>query len=404
MSLLKKEENYLKQQKNGYYGAIAISFMTMFFIGGSNMLLPAVKNSLLEHYEVNLYAIGVLSMLNSVIGGVVPFFIGGLSDRFGRKILILCGSITLCIYFAIAPQVTVFLAFCIITLISGVANKMVDTAGMSILFDVRDNPASLLPLSQIFFTIGSIITPFLVSVLIERNYEWKNAYFIFSVTTVIMLICVIITRFPKTLREKRGKKPIFPFCRQPTAGKHGAVLLLLTLCNAALYNVISTWADIYMKSVFGYSDGNATKVFSIIQIGGMIGATCIFFISRKIAAPYIIRICPLAGTIVLITAIAINSDKIFIACMMLIGFFVGTLYSIIVGYAGMLFAHNAGLVAGAMGAAASTGNALSSYLAGRMCVSLGIRSVFCIIIICGIFSAVFAQIIYIQYKSLMKTV
>lgn len=366
------------------------------------MLLPAVKNFLLGYYEVSLYDIGVLSMLNSVVGGVVPFFIGGISDRYGRKILIICGSITLCVYYAIAPHVPVFLAFSIITLISGVANKMVDTAGMSVLFDVRNNPASLLPLSQIFFTVGSMITPFFVSALIEGNFEWKNAYFIFSVTAMIMFVCVIFARFPKISREIRVKKSAFSFCRHPEAGKEGVVLLFLTLCNAAFYNVVSTWTDIYMKEVFGYSDSNATKVFIIIQIGGMIGAACIFVISRKITAPYIIRICPVAGTIVLIVSIVINSDKIFISGMMLIGLFVGTLYCVIVGYAGMLFANNAGLAAGAMGAAASTGMALSSYLAGRMCVSLGIRSVFYIVVICGIFSTVFAQIVYVQYKRLRR--
>lgn len=47
----------LKLQKKNSCIILLISLISMFFVGGSSMLLPANKSFLLEYYGVNLYAL-----------------------------------------------------------------------------------------------------------------------------------------------------------------------------------------------------------------------------------------------------------------------------------------------------------------------------------------------------------
>gem|GEM_PF-4116688 len=387
-----------------YRGAISVTFITMFFIGGGNIMLSATKESIMSHFSVGLFEIGVLFTIRGIVSGLVPIICGSLSDRFGRKAIILAGGLLYIAYYILVPRSSDFSSMYFLIVLFSVAYSFVDPAGMAILFDAMPNPTPAVPFIQVFFASGAVFAPLVASTVLQMGKPWQITYYFYAGLSLAMCLYIFFIKFPPTVgsKSKADAKSYFDFAIEPKPLREGLIIFAFAMCNSMLFNVITNWTDIYMKDVFNYPAAEAIKALSYIQIGGVLGAFFMSRVSRKLSATNIIRLWPAFSLCTLIIALLMPSSLMFIICIMLTSFTAGCMFSVVVGYSGMLFYKNSGASTGAVSSATAAGIAVSSLISGRLIGMLGVRSVFFVMCTFGIVSIILGQVIHLRHGKLIK--
>ena len=367
-------------------------------------MLSATKESIMSHFSVGLFEIGILFTIRGIVSGLVPIICGSLSDRFGRKAIILTGGLMYIAYYILVPHSTDFSSMYFLIVLFSVAYSFVDPAGMAILFDAMPNPTPAVPFIQVFFASGAVFAPLVASTVLQAGKSWHITYYFYAGLSLAMCLYIFFIKFPPTVgsKNKANAKSYFDFAIEPKPLREGLLIFAFAVCNSMLFNVITNWTDIYMKDVFNYPAAESIKVLSYIQMGGVLGAFFMSRVSKKLTATNIIRLWPAFSLCTLIIALFMPSSLMFIICIMLTSFTAGCMFSVVVGYSGMLFYKNSGASTGAVSSATAAGIAMSSLISGRLIGMLGVRSVFFVMCTFGILAITLGQLIHLRHGKLVK--
>jgi fucose permease len=204
--------------------------------------------------------------------------LGFLSDRFGRKAIIILGLglfAACCFAFVIGSSFTHFL---VLVTLSGLAIGIFKTAAIGLMGDVsRSNVehTRTMNMAEGFFAVGAIIGPAIVSYLLNQEVSWIYLYVIAGGFAVTLAVIAARTPYPATTsteQEKTSLSDTLAMLKDPYALGFSLAIALYVVAEAAIY----VWMPTYLLDYDGSVPMLATYALSVFfvcrALGRFVGA------------------------------------------------------------------------------------------------------------------------------------
>lgn len=200
-----------------------------------------------------------LIITSFVLGmGIGTFFVGPLSDTFGRKPVILCGAVAYCLAALVAwaaPSLETMLASRLLMGIGVAGPRIVSMAMMRDLYSGRQM-AKVVSFTMMVFTLVPAIAPAFGTVIIA-GFGWRSlflAFVLFSGTASLWLLLRQPETLPPEARRPLAIAPLWQALREVLS--HPVIRLAIavqTLAFGALFATLSSTQQIFDQT-YGRGD------------------------------------------------------------------------------------------------------------------------------------------------------
>lgn len=328
---------------------ILVSFFNNFYAGMMNLILIGLQISFMISLDRPATDTALLISLQSFGTLFTMYFAGSLSDKVGRKNLMIIGIGFYLVYIIGFLAFNNFNAMIVFSILAGIGSGLIDSPGKSLIFDaVNGKTGPYLSVNQVFFSAGTVLSTTLASLFTLKGWSWKNIYVFFLVITVMYLIVLSKSKFPPVKRfevktndvrssENMGARPIM------------MVLLIIMLLFATIQSVLSTWLPQLAMSVKNMSEASSVSLLTYYQVGGILGAILIGQWLKKIHTTTFMIISPLVVLIVLNMIVFMPINTVMGILVLIIGFFLAIYYAYCINMGGLIYPNNTGAASGAVG-------------------------------------------------------
>jgi len=279
-------------------------------LGAMAMLAPFGTDTYLPALPVMSAELGVsggrsqLSIAAFTIGiAIGQLILGSLSDRLGRKAIVVGGGVLMTIGAALASQVTTSEMLVALCFIMGLSAAGGVAGGRAVVADLTSGEASAKPFAilSMLLSIGPIVGPIAGTILLALG-GWRSIFIglaIFAALSTLSVVLLVPETLPHAKRHKGGLGETFRMARRVLANRqfvsHGAILwfgfgLMFTyICsssfiiqnvlglspavNAASFAVNGT--SLVLASLFTarYSSGHAIK--RLLNLGVLVQVSAV---------------------------------------------------------------------------------------------------------------------------------
>jgi FHS family L-fucose permease-like MFS transporter len=276
----------------------------------TNVLGPIIPD-IIRTFRLSLTAAGFLSFAFFIAYGVASIPAGILVEWLGEKAVILAGfglAFAGALYFAIVPAYMVAIASLFLigvgmALLQVAINPLLRVAGGS------EHFAFTAMLSQLVFGIGSFISPLIYSYLVgglenggsgrivgllaavvPKNLGWVSVYWLFALSSAIMIALLAAIHFPKVDRQADEKTGNWQTHRKVLRAPVVALYFLSTFMYVGSEQGTSNWMSQFLSTYHHYNP-QTTGAMAVSWFWGLMTAGCIAgawllrrFDSRKVLA------------------------------------------------------------------------------------------------------------------------
>ncbi len=192
---------------------------------GYSLMIPFLALYLFREFGTSMALIGVTLMVYSIFGKFFQLFGGFLSDKFGRKTIILFGlGVESVAYFGYAFASSL-LVFMILACFAGFAGSFYLPAANALIADVVESEkrGRAYGLLNIFTNVGVIAGPFAATLIVGRSF--KILFICASIATAIYFFLVLLyikepetkwvltqPGFVESIKESVSNHPFLYFC------------------------------------------------------------------------------------------------------------------------------------------------------------------------------------------------
>ena len=325
-------------KKIPYPKAIAVSYGAMFVEGSLTTIMVGLMSVLALKFGKTNGDIATLLSFKSFGTLSVLFFSGKFSDKYGRKLPILSGSLLFMVFILGFIFTDNYLLASLFAFAGGVAHGLMDTPGMSLLFDAfSGNTGPAMSLVQVFFASGGVMTTLLSSLFIRNQWDYRLIFLLILVVNTALFILALKAKFPPLSGKVEMKTERTPFKRKPTFLREGFLLLLNTLIYSSFHAVISTWLPTYVLELKGFLLADSVVTLSIYQTGAISGSLFFAVLLRKLHSTVLIAINPLLCTITMVGLLILKPSFLILVCIFIMGFLMGSFFSLNINMGGELF-------------------------------------------------------------------
>jgi FHS family L-fucose permease-like MFS transporter len=338
------------------YSIVALILITFFVISFLTNILGALNPSVSQSFSLSETMAGFLPFSFFIAYGVMSIPAGFLVEKFGEKKLIifafllaLLGSIL----FANLPTFSVFI-FTLFTIGTGMAVLQVVINPLLRVAGGKENYAFTSVLAQLIFGAASFVSPQVYSWLvtnIDKNSDtkswfintmsefvpadmsWVSIYWIFAIASLLMILLVLVTVFPKVELnedEKVGSKESFV-----DLFKNKLVILYFfgIFAYVGAEQGISYWMSKFLQVYHGYDfetvGANAVGNFwGLMTLGGILGLVLLKLLDSKL----VLRLFTILAIISFGLAL-FGSRNVSLDAFQASGFFLSVMYPIIISLA-----------------------------------------------------------------------
>lgn len=260
----------------------------------TNVLGPIIPD-IIRTFRLSLTAAGFLSFAFFIAYGVASIPAGILVEWLGEKAVILLGfglALAGALYFAVVPAyvvaiVSLFLIGVGMALLQVAINPLLRVAGGS------EHFAFTAMLSQLVFGIGSFISPLIYAYLVgdlekgasgpvvrmlatvvPRNMSWVSVYWLFAVSSAIMIALLAAVRFPKVERRADEKTGNWETHRKVLRAPVVALYFLSTFMYVGSEQGTSNWMSQFLATYHRYNP-QTTGALAVSWFWGLMTAGCV---------------------------------------------------------------------------------------------------------------------------------
>ncbi|MEA5002098.1 MAG: MFS transporter [Christensenella sp.] len=155
------------------------------------VLFGTLSTTMMDFYAINTGAQGVFTMVSSFGGIAAALFCALFGERFSKLWAIMVGALflgaaSLCI--GLAPP---YLLVCLCSLLCGVGYTIIDVMGNAAVTEYFPNRTkTLLPMIQIIFGLGTMVGPFLATLLLTpgMSRSFVNPFLMVGVLGIVVMI------------------------------------------------------------------------------------------------------------------------------------------------------------------------------------------------------------------------
>lgn len=328
--------------------AFVASYGAMFFEGALNVIINASLIQLAQSLDRSLGEVAQLISAKSLGTLLFLYLAGKWSDQYGRKPLVLLGSLCFLIFLLGFSWTTSFTGLLLLALLGGVGHGLMDAPSMSILFDLlADKAGSALILVQFFFSLGGMFVSFVVSHTVAAGLSYRWIYALMLGFGLVYFLHVALSPLP-ALRRSEGSAPL-PQKASQILATPAMMTVLAGICLFAIYQYIMlTWTPHFLQMNKGYQAAAALGAVAIYQMGGALGSVAFSLVLRRIRAAQL-ALMNTGLTLGLSLALLFLQQALALQlCLFLMGAIMSVYFSLCISIGGELYPQATGLVSGAI--------------------------------------------------------
>ena len=337
------------------YIIVLLILLTFFVISFLTNILGALNPSVSLSFSLSETMAGFLPFSFFIAYGVMSVPAGFMLEKYGEKKMMIFGFIlamTASLLFASKPTFNIFL-FSLFTIGTGMAILQVVINPLLRVSGGKENYAFTSVMAQLIFGAASFISPLVYSWLVTNidktsnnnsflnflsgiipaGMSWVSIYWLFAIFSLIMIVVILITRFPKVKLnedEKVGtKKSYLNLFKDKTV----ILFFLGIFAYVGVEQGISYWMSKFLQTYHGfdYETTGASAVanfWGLMTIGGVIGLILLKFLDSKI----VLKLFTSLAIVSLFVAL-FASAKTSLYAFQISGFFLSVMYPVIISLA-----------------------------------------------------------------------
>lgn len=238
------------------------------------LLMGPVLPSLMQYFQIQESAAGLLLGMGSLGFTLGPIVAGALADRRGVRAVLLLGlgiEIILLALFGFVPS-SGFLLALLLALLLQFAAAFVETAVNVIPALIeRHQAGSLMNLVHMFFSIGAFLSPFLAGMILQATGNWRLVFWLTIVPTALLLVIGWEVPFPPRVQkapdDHRPRIPLVALLRERSILLGALALFIYVGAEIGASN----WIVLFLQRERSFSTLAATSGLSILWVGIMVG-------------------------------------------------------------------------------------------------------------------------------------
>ena len=328
--------------------AFVASYGAMFFEGALNVIINASLIQLAQSLDRSLGEVAQLISAKSLGTLLFLYLAGKWSDQYGRKPLVLLGSLCFLIFLLGFSWTTSFTGLLLLALLGGVGHGLMDAPSMSILFDLlADKAGSALILVQFFFSLGGMFVSFVVSHTVAAGLSYRWIYALMLGFGLVYFLHVALSPLP-ALRRSEESTPL-PQKASQILATPAMMTVLAGICLFAIYQYIMlTWTPHFLQQTKGYQAATALRTVAIYQMGGALGSVAFSLVLRRIRAAQLALMNTGLTLGLSLALLCLQQALPLQLCLFLMGAIMSVYFSLCISIGGELYPQATGLVSGAI--------------------------------------------------------
>ncbi|MED3691255.1 MFS transporter [Peribacillus butanolivorans] len=393
--------------KNQYFKAASGMYINYFLLGMVNIILASNMVALTEQWDTD--STGISYLIAAIgIGRLLTYGITGiLSDRFGRKPLIIVSTIVMLFFLVGIPFSPTYEIAFVFALLAGVSNSAMDAGTYPALTEMFPKSASSASVMvKAFVSLGATVLPFIILFLSENNLFYGYAFLLPAVIYFLNMIFLFFTSFQKVQdghNSKEDELQLSKFISEPKFWKEGLALIIIGFTSTALFTVSQIWLPSFGQEVAGMSASNSIKLLSYYSVGSLISVLLLSVLLKKLLKPVtVILLYPMITLIAVIVILTVHTPLVLSVTSFFLGASTAGIFQLTIAIMAELFWKKKGTVTGIVSTASSLASVVLPIATGLIAKSGDISHIFlfdCFIATLGILAAVFVNY---RYKKLTK--
>ncbi|QLW74879.1 MFS transporter [Citrobacter freundii] len=266
--------------------AITCIYLSYFLHGISVITLAQNMTSLAEKFSTD--NAGIAYLISGIgLGRLVSIlFFGVLSDKFGRRAIILLGVILyMLFFFGIPASPNLMIAF-ILAVCVGVANSALDTGGYPALMECFPKASgSAVILVKAMVSFGQMLYPLVVSTMLLNHIWYGYAVIVPGILFVVITLMLLKSRFPSQVVDAGVAKDLPQMNSKPLVWLEGVASVMFGVAAFSTFYVIVVWMPKYAMAFAGMAEADALKTISYYSMGSLV---CVFIFAallKKLVRP-----------------------------------------------------------------------------------------------------------------------
>jgi len=275
--------------------------------------MPAIALSM----AVDPGTVGITLGIFTVGTAIGQILFGPISDRFGRKPVVIFGLFLYIVTALLAPYSSSIEALSVVRFIQGMGAASGRIIGVAIVRDIhaREKAAKLLSNIWMVSTLMPIINPLIGSILI-RYFEWHSVFIYMACFAGIMTL-LFLFYFKETLIEKDlealNLNNVLNNFKQTLTNRTFVIYTLIgSLSVSSLYGFLAISSDLLISQL-NQSPITFAWQFAIVMIGSLSGSFISARLSLKLGINRVIKIGMLITTISSIGFLILSLSGVFTA-------------------------------------------------------------------------------------------
>ena len=378
--------------KNKKKWFLATFCFQLFFLGFEAGGLQQVVQKIGVSFHTTQTLLGSLIALQYLAMLFCPIISGRIADRHGKKwVSIISVSVFIlgCVLIIATKQ---FLVLGLGIFCCGVGYSVGESTGTAAISDFFSGDSlRQISLSQVFFSLGGIVSPMLIEFLMDRvGMDWRILFYILGAANLAIATPVMLF-YPSAGTEKAQEH--FPRKAIDIRRFFVPQVLLLVIAmfvSSGLENGFCYYADLYAISILN-APALTAKALSLYWFLNVVIRLLFSFIHRWNRR--IILLCLGGAAISLVLLAVLRTGFSFILLTALIGIFTAPMYVTFMNQAIEQFPESSATLAGIMYIPSGLGAVSLLILSGRLSDTLDVRVVF----VCIALIALIGFLVYRKY-------
>lgn len=307
------------------------SFLAYFVMSAIISPLGVISGPVAEHFDISLTTANAsFTYLTSGVffGTLIAVFI---FDFIKLRQIVIGGVAIICLSIYVIYALDSFAAFSACLALIGASCGIELSAAAVVITKIYDEKlrASMLLLTDSFYSMAGVISTSLAGMLLARQFHWASAYLLAFVVSLGIAAIALVSRYPVTgkvvseLAEEHAGTP-WP------ASVH--VIGLSMLIYLVGFVTIYTWVPNYAQHALGLSVEASSEVVSRMFLGMFIGQLIMFFLVLKFPLRTLIVSYAIMATILTASLWSVGTALHLQLAMLGLGLATGGLFKTVLSY------------------------------------------------------------------------
>lgn len=356
-------------------------YLNFFMLGMINIIIASNMGNLSRLYDVTPSQVSFLVSAIGIGKLAALFFAGRLSDKIGRKPIIIAASFLYLLFLVGMPLTSSYYLAFAFAITAGIANSLLDSGTYPALiesFPKKSSTATVLV--KAFVSIGATVLPFLISFLAANGIFWGWSFFILGILYVISGVYLFFMPFPEVENgdtsedeesdKEQDKKALKA---KPSMMREGLAIILIGFTSTALFVVWQTWLPELGEQFIGLSEHDSVQLLSYFSIGALVSVILLAVVLDRFIRPITVLIVyPIIAFIAMLLLFFVESYPVVLVSTFLLGLFTSGLFQLALSIMTDFFRKNKGTTTAYVNIASSAAFILVPIITGSLVDLIGI--------------------------------